>query len=105
MLLVREEYEHVVDGEPSQQSSYEFAMRPWIRKELGQRLDRAGFCDVEIAPGVGRKTGDRLFVTAARAVARVMHADSVRMRVDGDGPPLVQSRRFARHADWPDLRH
>ncbi|GAA5010333.1 methyltransferase domain-containing protein [Actinopolymorpha pittospori] len=67
LLLVREEYELDLDGEPSRQSTYEFAMRPWSGTELRQRLARAGFTDVEIAPGVGRRTDDRLFVTAARA--------------------------------------
>jgi hypothetical protein len=54
------------DGEPSRPSSYEFAMRPWTRKELCERLARAGFYDVEVEPGVGRRTDDRLFVTATR---------------------------------------
>jgi SAM-dependent methyltransferase len=65
-LLVREEYEVAVDGEPSRQSSYDFAMRPWTEVELSQRLARAGFRDIEIAPGVGRTTNDRLFVSAIR---------------------------------------
>jgi SAM-dependent methyltransferase len=67
LLLVREEYELAVDGEPSRLSSYEFVMRPWTRMELCERLVRAGFYDVVVEPGVGRRTDDRLFVTATRS--------------------------------------
>ncbi|MDV9175004.1 hypothetical protein R6V09_33445 [Streptomyces sp. W16] len=41
-------------------------MRPWSKAELRQRLAAAGFHDIEIGPGVGRKTADRLFVVAVR---------------------------------------
>jgi SAM-dependent methyltransferase len=43
---------------------FEFTMRPWSVQELRGRLAAAGFGDIDIAPGVGRVTGDRLFVTA-----------------------------------------
>lgn len=39
-------------------------MRPWTAAELRDRLTRAGFTDVRLAPGVGRVTNDRLFCTA-----------------------------------------
>jgi hypothetical protein len=39
-------------------------MRPWSAQELGGRLAAAGFGHVEIGPGVGRATGDRLFAAA-----------------------------------------
>lgn len=46
------------------QTTYDFKMRPWTETELTGRLHAAGLQNVEIAPGVGRKTPDRLFVTA-----------------------------------------
>jgi hypothetical protein len=45
---------------------YEFVMRPWSTQELHDRLSAAGFSNVEVGPGVGRATADRLFVTARR---------------------------------------
>ena len=41
-----------------------FTMRPWTIDELNRRLRGAGFGEVMIRPGVGRRTADRLFVTA-----------------------------------------
>jgi hypothetical protein len=39
-------------------------MRPWSPQEIRERLTGAGFSGIEIRPGVGRTTGDRLFVFA-----------------------------------------
>ena len=47
--------------------AYTFEMRPWARAELVDRLAGSGFGNVEIGPGAGRRTGDRLFVVAERA--------------------------------------
>jgi SAM-dependent methyltransferase len=46
--------------------TFEFAMRPWSARELAERLTAAGFGRISVQPGVGRSTGDRLFVTARR---------------------------------------
>ena len=39
-------------------------MRPWTEDELVRRLTAAGFHDIEVGPGAGRKTPDRLLVIA-----------------------------------------
>ncbi|MEV6539044.1 class I SAM-dependent methyltransferase [Streptomyces sp. NPDC051665] len=66
LLRVHEQYDLLVRDEPQHRSSYEFTMRPWSKAELRQRLSAAGFHDIEIGPGVGRQTADRLFVVAVR---------------------------------------
>jgi trans-aconitate methyltransferase len=43
---------------------YHFTMRPWTTDELTSRLTGNGLRDITIEPGVGRRTPDRLFVTA-----------------------------------------
>jgi SAM-dependent methyltransferase len=65
-LHVEEHYDAGPGPGPSGRSSYRFVMRPWSRSELHRRLTRAGFGDIEIAGGAGRRTPDRLFVAAAR---------------------------------------
>ena len=66
LLHVHEQHDLLTRDEPRQSSSYDFKMRPWSEAELRQRLSAAGFHDIEIGPGVGRKTTDRLFVVAVR---------------------------------------
>ena len=44
----------------------EFVMRPWSRDEVLTRPHTAGFDAVDIRPGVGRSTGDCLFISARR---------------------------------------
>jgi SAM-dependent methyltransferase len=66
LLHVHEQYALRAGQEPAQESAYDFAMRPWTEDELVRRLSAAGFHDVEIKPGVGRKTPDRLLVIAIR---------------------------------------
>ncbi|WP_406456551.1 methyltransferase domain-containing protein [Streptomyces sp. NBC_01622] len=66
LLRVHEQYDLLARDEPRQRSGYDFTMRPWSEAELRQRLSAAGFHDVGIGPGVGRKTADRLFVVAVR---------------------------------------
>jgi hypothetical protein len=39
-------------------------MRPWTEPELRAVLHDSGLRNVEISVGVGRRTADRLFVTA-----------------------------------------
>jgi SAM-dependent methyltransferase len=65
LLHVEERYEVVVDGRTEEDSGYDFTMRPWSRAELVAVLRRHGLRTVEIGDGVGRRTGDRLFVVAA----------------------------------------
>lgn len=45
-------------------TTYDFTMRPWTAGELIERLRAAGLRTIEIHPGAGRKTPDRLFVVA-----------------------------------------
>ncbi len=64
--MVQERYEFTdPDGIPSTPREYLFRMRPWTATELQDRLRQAGFQHVEIQPGVGRRTADRLLVTAS----------------------------------------
>lgn len=67
LLRVEEQYE-LADGNGTEQDprAYVFTMRPWTPDELRTRLQRAGYDQVSIQPGVGRRTPDRLFVTARR---------------------------------------
>jgi SAM-dependent methyltransferase len=65
-LHVLEESEVQRRGARPEHRVFEFAMRPWSAQELHDRLGEAGFSDVDIQPGVGRATDDRLFVTARR---------------------------------------
>ncbi|AGL15733.1 class I SAM-dependent methyltransferase [Actinoplanes sp. N902-109] len=47
---------------------HHFTMRPWTIAELTSRLTANGLTGITIDPGVGRRTPDRLFVTATRAM-------------------------------------
>lgn len=51
-------------GAPADHRRFDFVMRPWNAQEVRERLTAAGFARVEVGPGVGRTTGDRLFVVA-----------------------------------------
>ena len=62
LLRVHEQYE-LTGASPR---VYDFTMRPWTTDELTGRLREAGLVDIEIRPGVGRKTPDRLFVIASQ---------------------------------------
>lgn len=64
MLQVEEHYDLVRPGAPAQRSSYSFTMRPWTEPELRAVLRDSGLRNVEITPGVGRRTSDRFFVVA-----------------------------------------
>lgn len=67
-ILVDERYELAqVDGEMLDVSEYRFEMRPGSRGEMRRLLTDAGYERIEIRPGVGRRTPDRLFVTAHRS--------------------------------------
>jgi SAM-dependent methyltransferase len=61
LLLVEETYELTGTAPPAH---YRFAMRPWTGQELREVLREAGFAEVEIRPGAGRRTPDRYFVVA-----------------------------------------
>jgi SAM-dependent methyltransferase len=67
LINVLEEYDLHRPDRPAERSTFTFAMRPWTRPELSRRLTAAGFADIEAGPGVGRRTPDRLFVTAVRS--------------------------------------
>ena len=73
-IHVLEDFELQRAGTAAERRVFEFAMRPWSEEELRDRLGAAGFDRVEIGPGVGRATGDRLFV-AARRVPRAVDAE------------------------------
>jgi SAM-dependent methyltransferase len=64
LLHVHEQYTLRARQEPPQESTYDFVMRPWTEDEVIRRLSAAGFHDIEIRPGAGRKTSDRLLVIA-----------------------------------------
>lgn len=68
LLQVREEHlvHPAVPGARGGRAEHSFAMRPWTVEELHERLRTAGLQEVEVGPGVGRRTPDRLFVTAVR---------------------------------------
>lgn len=66
-IVVEERYER--DGGRSgalEVSEFAFEMRPWARDEMQRRLTSVGYGRIEIRAGVGRRTRDRLLVTARR---------------------------------------
>jgi len=63
-LHVVEDYQLRMPCSPADHRRFEFVMRPWSLHEVRERLTTAGFGRVEVMPGVGRTTGDRLFVIA-----------------------------------------
>lgn len=63
-LHVAEDYTLRMPGSPAGHRRFDFVMRPWSAHEIRERLAAAGFGRVEIGSGVGRTTGDRLFVVA-----------------------------------------
>jgi SAM-dependent methyltransferase len=65
-LRVEERYDLDRPGAVVQRSGYAFTMRPWTEPELRTVLEAGGLSTVEIGPGVGRRTADRLFVVARR---------------------------------------
>ena len=65
LLLVHEEHALASTG-ASERSDYQFAMRPWTTEEVNDRFARAGLTNIEIEPGVGRATPDRLTVVTQR---------------------------------------
>jgi SAM-dependent methyltransferase len=64
LLHVVEDYQLRMPGSPAGHCRFDFVMRPWSPQEIRERLTAAGFGRVEVGPGVGRTTGDRLFVLA-----------------------------------------
>ena len=66
-IVVDERYELTGgDGEVLDVREYRFEMRPWSRDEMQRLLTEAGYQRIEMRAGVGRRTPDRLFVTARR---------------------------------------
>jgi SAM-dependent methyltransferase len=66
-IVVEERYELAGDhDETSEVSEFLFEMRPWTRDEMQRRLSTAGYGRTEIRDGVGRRSPDRLLVTACR---------------------------------------
>ena len=63
-LHVVEDYQLRIPGSPADHRRFDFVMRPWSSQEIRERLTTAGLGRVEVQPGVGRTTGDRLFVFA-----------------------------------------
>lgn len=66
-IVVEERYERA-DGHDgaSDVSEFLFAMRPWTRGEVRRRLSGAGYSRIDVRDGVGRRSPDRLLVTARR---------------------------------------
>jgi SAM-dependent methyltransferase len=64
LLHVVEDYQLCIPGAPADHRRFHFVMRPWSSPEIRERLTTAGFGRIEIGPGAGRTTGDRLFVFA-----------------------------------------
>ncbi len=67
LIVVDERYE-MIDGPTSAAPprQYRFHMRPWTGAEIEDRLRLAGYAQIDVESGVGRRTSDRLFVTARR---------------------------------------
>lgn len=63
-LHVVEDYTLGTPGSPADHRRLDFVMRPWSAQEVRERLTAAGFGRVEVGSGVGRTTGDRLFIVA-----------------------------------------
>lgn len=67
LIVVEERYElHDGRSEPSEVSEFLFEMRPWARGEVQRLLSNVGYRHIEIRAGAGRRTHDRLLVTARR---------------------------------------
>jgi SAM-dependent methyltransferase len=66
-IVVEERYElDGVHGEATELSEFLFEMRPWTRDEMRGLLSGAGYGRIEMRDGVGRRSPDRLLVTARR---------------------------------------
>jgi hypothetical protein len=66
-VMVQERYELRLRDGTTSVHDYLFRMRPWEPGEIQAGLKASGFSRVQILPGVGRRTLDRLFVVARRA--------------------------------------
>lgn len=66
-LVVEERYELELPDGTTSVHDYRFEMRPWKRSEIEGRLVARGFTGIQMLPGAGRRTSDRLFVQARRA--------------------------------------
>jgi SAM-dependent methyltransferase len=64
LLHVVEDYQLRRPGSPTGCRRFNLVMRPWSPQEIHERLTAAGFGRIEVGPGAGRTTGDRLFVFA-----------------------------------------
>lgn len=65
-IVVEERYELDVGSGAPIVSEYLFEMRPWARGEMHELLTSVGYKSIEMKAGVGRRTPDRLLVTARR---------------------------------------
>ena len=65
-IVVHERYQLTLRDGTTNVHEYLFSMRPWEGREIEARLDAAGFTDIQTRPGAGRRTPDRLLVTARR---------------------------------------
>ena len=64
-IVVEERYELASDhDETPVVSEFLFEMRPWTRDELQRLLSSAGYSRIDMRDGVGRRSPDRLLVTA-----------------------------------------
>ena len=66
-IVVDERYQLTLRDGTTKVHQYVFTMRPWEGREVEELLDAAGFTDIQTRPGVGRRTPDRILVTARRA--------------------------------------
>ena len=65
-LVVEERYGLISSDGAWSVHDYVFAMRPWECSEIEDRLAARGFTDIQVLPGVGRRTPDRPCVVALR---------------------------------------
>ena len=66
-IVVEERYELEGDhSEAPEVSEFLFEMRPWTHDEMQRLLSSAGYSRIEMRDGVGRRSPDRLLVTARR---------------------------------------
>ncbi|AJW80231.1 hypothetical protein DZF92_11080 [Clavibacter michiganensis subsp. insidiosus] len=68
-MRVSELHEVLTPGAPTVVEPFDFAMRPWTRRELTDALGAAGLVDVTIAAAAHRPSGDRLVAVGHRPLA------------------------------------
>ncbi|MBF4624975.1 class I SAM-dependent methyltransferase [Clavibacter sp. VKM Ac-2872] len=69
LVRVRELHEIIAPGRPTESEPFDFAMRPWTRRELTDALGAAGLVDVVVDAAAHRPSGDRLVASGRRPLS------------------------------------